>query len=530
MFGKESIVFLKVMLIYINCLRGFVEKLGRRESQVARIVGLFVGLAVFLLLLLLPVPGTLGATGWKVIACAALMVIWWVTEAIPIPVTALLPILLLPLLDIADVKQAAAPYGNPLVFLFLGGFMIAIAMERWKLHIRIALTIVKMVGTHPNGIIGGFMIATAFLSMWMSNTATTVMMLPIAISMIDLLKADESAKEYSASEYRKFFTALMLSTAYAANIGGTATLIGTPPNLIFSAFLQSNYGIEIGFFEWAMVGVPFAVSMLFLAWLVLTKVFYRTKLTHLHSTREVVVRKLHDLGAMSRGEKLVATVFVMTAFLWIFRPILQKFSGLDISDSAIAIFGAIMLFVLPVDLKKGQFVMHWSDTDRLPWGILLLFGGGLSLASALGGSGELGDIGVIQWVGGMISGLENLHSLGLIAVVVLVVLLMTELMSNMALTAIFLPVAAALALGIGENPLITTIPITLAASCAFMLPIATPPNAIVFASGYVSIAHMARTGIVLNAISVIMVTLFAYSVIYHAFGIEPGVIPEWAKE
>lgn len=506
-----------------------MERVVRHGEAQKRIFWIGCGIATFILFLLLPTPEGVSETGWKVVACALLMVMWWVSEAVPIPVTALLPIILLPLLGVGDIKGAAAPYGNPLIFLFLGGFMIAIAMERWNLHIRIALSIVKMVGTHPNAIIAGFMIATAFLSMWMSNTATTVMMLPIALSMADLLQRNSRKDTDNTAEDRVFLTGLMLSIAYAANIGGTATLIGTPPNMIFSAFLQNQYNVTISFFDWAKMGVPFACVMLFIAWLIVTKMFFRSHTSHLTGAKGAIDQQLSALGPMSLAEKLVSGVFVLTASLWMFRPIFQKVTGLDISDSAIALIGAVVLFILPVDIKKGQFVLHWKDTDRLPWGILLLFGGGLSLASALGGSGELGDISVIQWIGNMISGIGGIYVMGLIVIVVSVVLLMTELMSNMALTAIFLPVAAALSLGIGENPLLTTIPITLAASCAFMLPIATPPNAIVFASGHVSVMQMVRVGVVLNIISVIIISLMAYTLIASVFGIEAGVIPDWAR-
>lgn len=478
-----------------------------------KLAGLFLGIILFCMVyFVIPVPGGLTVTAWKVMACAVLMLTWWVTEVAPIPVTSLLPLILFPLLGISDIKQTAVPYGNSMIFLFLGGFLLAAAMERWNLHIRIALNIVKLVGTNANGIVAGFMVATALLSMWMSNTATTVMMLPIGISVIDLLIKDAHG-EYEKREYEKFFTALMLGIAYAAGIGGMATLVGTPPNIVFSGFMHSQLGVDVNFLQWMMVGVPTSLVLLFFAWVLLTQLCFRNKLGHLHGSKDVIVKELEALGPMGLAEKMVLCAFLLTAALWILRSMLSEMTFFrNFSDEGIAVIGASLLFILPADIKKGKFVMDWEATEKLPWGILLLFGGGLSLAAGLENNG------VIAWLGQMLASLQGMGEVATVMVIIAVVIILTEFMSNLALTAMFLPIAAALASGFNMNPLFITLPATLAASCAFMLPMSTPPNAIVFGSGHVTIPQMAKAGIALNLVSILLLTLVAFTLLRYVFG------------
>lgn len=488
-----------------------------------KLAALTLGILLFYIIYaLVPVPAGLTPGAWKVIACTVLILTWWVTEALPIPVTSLVPLMLFPLLGISDIKQTAIPYGSPMVFLFLGGFLLAAAMERWSLHMRIALNIVKFAGTDANGIIGGFMLATGALSMWMSNTATTVMMLPIGISIIDLMAQDAKTPEQKAS-YEKFFGALMLGIAYAASIGGMATPIGTPPNIIFSGFMQSQFGFEVSFLDWMMVGVPTSLVLLGVTWVLLTKICLRNKLGHLHGSKAMITKELEALGPVSLAEKMVLMVFCLTAFFWITRSVFAEVAFFKLlTDEGIAIIGAGLLFILPGDIKKGKFVMDWESAENLPWGILLLFGGGMSLAAALENNG------VISALGQSIASLHGMSMVWIVMIIIAVVVLMSELMSNMALTAIFLPIAAALAVGFHENPLIFTIATTLAASCGFMLPMATPPNAIVFGSRHVTMPQMVKAGVLLDIISILFLTLVVFTLLVYVFDIDWGVVPDWA--
>jgi len=465
----------------------------------AKKIGLFLGPLVFFVLLAIQAPAAFGSGAWQVLALAAFMLVWWVTEAVPIPVTALLPMVGLPLLGISDMKTAAAPYASPIVFLFMGGFMIALAMERWRLHRRIALNIVRLTGTNANGIILGFMLATALLSMWISNTATTVMMLPIALSVIDLLTREQG--DYPERGIRYFSLSMMLGIAYAANIGGTATLIGTPPNVVFAGYIRQTFDYEVSFAGWMLIGVPFAAVLLALTYLLLVRRLYPNRLGAFAGARALIDRELHGLGPMTRGERRTLVVFLATAACWIFRVQLnQLLPGLELTDPVIAMLAAIVLFVIPVDFPNGRFLLDWQDTEKLPWGILLLFGGGLSLA------GALESVGIIDLIGQQFAGVETaglLLILGLAAVS----LFLTEIMSNVALVLVLLPVVGGIAVAAGIPPLIVCVPVTLAASCAFMLPMSTPPNAIVFASGYVQIPQLVRAGILLNIITILLVAI-----------------------
>lgn len=466
-------------------------------------IGLLLGPIVFLIILMLPVPAPLEANAWRAIAMGAFMLVWWITEAVPLPVTALLPMVLLPILGISPMKVATAPYANPIVFLFMGGFMIAIAMERWNLHRRIALNIVRITGTNANRIVLGFLLATGALSMWISNTATTVMMLPIASSVIDLLTQGDQPNNYSPKQVRNFALTLLLGIAYAANVGGTATIIGTPPTVVFVGFMKDTYDIDVSFAKWMLLGFPFAVIMIGVIYWVLVKLLYPNGMGKFEHAQQLIKDELKALGKLSKGEKRILIIFLSTAVAWIVRqPLDNLFPDITISDTLIAITATIVLFIVPVDYEKGQYVLDWKDTERLPWGILLLFGGGLSLAAALQQTGLIGLIGeqfeavaaTTFWI-----------LLGLTAVS----LFLTEVMSNLALVVVFLPVVGGIAVGLDIPPILYCIPVTLAASCAFMLPMSTPPNAIVFASGHLRIPEMMKAGIVLNTIVIILIALMA---------------------
>lgn len=468
-------------------------------------IGLFLGIIIFAGMLLTGTAYGLPVPAWRVLAIAALMLIWWISEAVPIPVTALLPMVLLPALQIYDMDEAAAPYASPIVFLFMGGFMLALAMEKWELHRRIALNIVRITGTNANGIILGFMLATAFLSMWISNTATTVMMLPIGISVIDLLRDGRDNDVVSSPGNRAFAVSLMIGIAYAANIGGTATIVGTPPNVVFAGFIERTYNTQISFATWIAFAFPFALVLLLITYVLLTRFIFPNGLGNFAGAQQLLRTQLQELGAITFAEKRTLIVFVCTAMAWIFRTQINLLLGLggdgqlELTDPMIAIFATVALFIFPVNWKKEQFLLDWSDTQRLPWGILLLFGGGLSLADALKAVGLIDLIGA-QFTGANITGFWII--LGLTAVS----LFLTEIMSNVALVTVFLPVVGAVALGIDISPLLLCIPVTLAASCAFMLPMSTPPNAIVFASGHLRIADMAKAGLWLNLIAIVLIT------------------------
>lgn len=465
-------------------------------------IGLFLGPVVFAIFLLLPAPLPLSAAAWKALALAIFMLIWWVTEAVPLPVTALLPMILLPMLGIQNLKTAAAPYANPIVFLFMGGFMLAVAMERWNLHRRIALNIVKAVGTNANRIVLGFMLATAALSMWISNTATTIMMLPIAVSVVELLTLDED--KYPKKGIRNFALTLMLGIAYAANIGGTATLIGTPPTVVFAGFMSETYSMEISFAAWMLMAMPLVVALLFITYLVNVRLLFPNHLGQFAGATDLIKREVERLGAFSVGEKRTLIVFACTALAWIFRRQINLLLPEPVlSDAGIALIATVALFVVPTNFERNEYILEWQDTSKMAWGILLLFGGGLSLAAALA------EVGLIQLVGQQFAGMENANLVVIIGLAA-ISLFLTEIMSNLALVTVFLPVVGGIADAAGIAPLEVTIPVTLAASYAFMLPMSTPPNAIVFASGRLSVSNMVQAGIILNIIAILLIGLVAY--------------------
>ncbi len=435
----------------------------------------------------------------KVLAVASWMVVWWITEAVSISVTALLPLAFFPVLGVADMKAVAAAYGNPIIFLFFGGFIIALAMEKVQLHRRIALKVIQLTGTSPDMVVLGFIIATALLSMWISNTATTLVMLPIALSVVEMLQKD--ADGFTSND-KHFALSIMLGIAYAANIGGVATIIGTPPNMVLIGFLESTYDIEISFLEWMVIGLPFSVVMLAVLYVVLVKWLYPNHLKGRATGKTVIENELQKLGPLRRDEIQVLVIFIFAMLLWILRAQLNVWLPMiPLSDTGISMLAGVLLFTLPLNWKKGTFILDWDDTKKLPWGILILFGGGLALADSMSKSG------IIDAIGAAISSYAGITETMLILLLVFVMLFMTELMSNVALVTIFIPVVAGIATGF-ELPLTELlIPITIASSCAFMLPMATPPNAIVFASGHVKVNQMVKTGIYLNLLSVAVIVV-----------------------
>ncbi|MDN2566328.1 DASS family sodium-coupled anion symporter [Aquibium sp. A9E412] len=455
-----------------------------------RLAGLAAGPLVCLAVLV-PPPAAMPPEAWRMVAVAGWMVVWWLSEAVPIPATALLPLVLMPLFGIQDAGATAARYGHPLIFLFLGGFLLAAAMQRVRLHRRIALHIVAWIGTTPDRIVLGFMLATAFLSMWISNTATAIMMFAVGLSVIGFV-ADNTA---DAAASRRFGIALMLSIAYAASIGGVGTLIGTPPNALLASFLQSTYGIEISFFRWMLIGLPIVVVMLPAAWLLLTRVLFPADAIRVESPEAVVHGQLAALGRMSRAERLVGIVFLATATLWVLRTPLAAWSGLPLDDTMIAIAAALVLFAVPVSRRGDGFALDWEAARGLPWGVLLLFGGGLALAEGFAATG------LAAWIGGRVAGFEVGPAL-LVLVVLAAMVYLTEITSNTASTATFLPIVGAIAVGLGLDPVVLAVPVALGASMAFMMPVATPPNAIVFSYEEMTLRDMVRAGFWLNVMAI----------------------------
>jgi len=441
-------------------------------------------------------------TAWRVAAIGIWMAIWWATEAIPVFATAFLPIIAFAPLEIATLRDAAEPYANPIIYLFMGGFMMALALEKWNLHRRIALAILDRVGTDGRRLIGGFMFVCALLSMWMTNTSTTMMLLPIVLSVIGVIR--DNVEDLASRDRRNFEIAMLLGLAYSASIGGLATLVGTPPNALLIGFMAENYGIQISFARWMLVGIPVTFIMLPIAWLVLTRIIFPVNIPaseavnrHLHTMRE-------EMGPITTPEKRVAVVFMTVVVCWVLRRPLTELLGLTgVSDAGIVMTAALLLFMLPSGDRTQPQLMTWHDASRLPWGVLILFGGGLSLAAAVSSSG------LALWLGESLAPLNALGTTVLVISAVTLVIFLTELTSNLATTATLLPVVGAIALQAGVPPIVLTVPITIAASCAFMLPVATPPNAIVFATGTISIPQMVRAGVALNIAGIITVTLIS---------------------
>jgi solute carrier family 13 (sodium-dependent dicarboxylate transporter), member 2/3/5 len=489
-----------------------------RSGGVAK-VGRWLGVGLFLLVLALPAPEGLDPAGWRVAALGVLMAVWWMSEAVPLAVTALLPLVLLPTLGILPVERAAAPFANPVIFLFMGGFMLGQAMQRWDLHRRIAFAILARTGTSPRSLVAGFMAATAFLSMWVSNTAVAVMMLPVGVSVIQAVGRGPGEGSVPPGD-PDFARALLLGIAYAASVGGMATLIGTPPNALLAGFLSEQYGIVLGFGEWMLLGLPLAILTLPLVWLVLTRVSFRPDPVGRSLPPGALQAMRAGLGAIRAAERRVGWVFGATAAFWIGRPLLERVLP-GLSDAGIAMGATLALFLLPSGRTRGEALLDWDWARRIPWDILLLFGGGLSLA------GAISETGLASWIGGGVGGLGHLPVPVLLLAVVALLVFLTELTSNTASTAAFLPVLAAVALALGHPALLLLVPATLAASCAFMLPVATPPNAIVFGSRWIEIRHMVRAGLVLNILFILLLPFLALLLLRIFFGVEPAVASPW---
>ena len=465
-------------------------------------IGLWLGPTIGLILIMLPPPETMPLSAWHTAIAAILMAIWWCTEAVPVSVTAIVPLAIFPLLGIGDIKTVAAPYANPIIYLFMGGFVIALAVEKWDLHKRIALTILTSVGKSGPAIVGGFMLASAIISMWVMNTSTTLMLLPIGVSVVKIVS--ESADELNDTQKHNFQLAVLLGIAYSATIGGMATIVGTAPNAFFVGFMKENGFTEIGFGQFMLVGFPLTLVMLPLAWFAITHIVFPIKFSTSDATRNHLYKLRADLGLMSIAEKRVSVVFASAAFLWMTRPLLNMlsiFSGL--SDAGIAMIAATILFLIPSANKNDPYLMKWETMSKLPWGLLILFGGGLSLASSVA------QTGLADWIGESLVVLGGAGTIVLVIVITTLIAFLTELTSNTATTGTFLPVVAALAIGINVDPLIFALPATLAASCAFMLPVATPPNGIVYGSGYIRIPEMVKAGFVLNIIGIVVLSILA---------------------
>ena len=481
---------------------------GRSRHQQ---IGLLLGPALAALMLVSPAPAELSDAAWATAAVGILMAVWWATEAIPIAVTAFLPLVLFPLFDIATIQDTSAPYANKVVFLFVGGFIVAFAIQRWNLHRRIALTVLQYAGGNGRTLVGGFMLASALLSMWVMNTSTTMMLLPIAVSIITVIH--NTVTELDVDGRHHFQYSLLLGVAYGATIGGMSTLVGTAPNAILAGFMSDNYGVQIDFARWMMVGVPLTAMMLPLAWLALTRwvfhVDFRTSKEGIAELR----RMKEELGPITTPEKRVGIVFLCMAVLWLVRPLLVQIPGLAaLDDSGIAMAGGIALFLVPSGDRQDPLLLRWQYAERLPWGVITLFGGGLSLAAAVNGTG------LALWIGNSLEAVGNLPPVLVVMIASTLIIFLTELTSNIATTTTFLPVVAAIAVGAGMDPILLTVPITLAASCAFMLPVATPPNAIVFGSGLLTIPKMVRAGITLNLIGIVLVSLVSVTLAPRVFG------------
>lgn len=469
--------------------------------------GLVAGPLCLAATLLLPAPPEMPQPAWITAGLALWMAVWWSTEAVPVPVTGLLPLLAMPMTGLAGIKTAAAAYAHPLIFLFLGGFLIALAIQKHELHRRIAYLVILRVGTRPQALVAGFLMASGVLSMWVSNTATAMMMMPIALSVVGAAAhggGDNDGGDVARTHESVFTPALLLAVAYGASIGGMGTLIGTPPNALLAAFARDEFGISIGFAAWMAVGVPVALLLGLCAWVCLTRWAFPVHRLRATISRAAILEASALLGPLRTPERRVIAVFTLTAGLWLARPLFADLPGLSgLSDENIAILGGILLFLIPAGgaAASREKLLRWADTATLPFGTLILFGGGLSLAQGIEQSG------LAAWIGGALEVFAGLPGLWLVAIVAAVVVFLTEMTSNTATTAAFLPVMGALAVVAGEPPLMLMVPAALAASGAFMLPVATPPNAIVYGSGRVEIAAMLRAGFRLNLMTIVVVTL-----------------------
>lgn len=495
-------------------------------------IGFFLGPIVFVLMLLLPAPEGMKVEAWRVAAVTALMAIWWISEAIPIPATSLLPIAMFPLLGIMKSSASTAPYANHLIYLFMGGFFLAVTMERWNLHRRIALLTIKAIGTSPSKMIMGFMVATAFLSMWVSNTATTMMMVPIGLAVVQQATGFDHDQLRSGGEgvQFNFGRALMLGIAYAASMGGVATIIGTPPNTVMAGMVEKMFGVEIGFGQWMLFGVPLSVIMIAISWILLTKVLFPTGNMELAGGAKIIDDEYKKLGPMSKQEKQIVMVGCFVATFWLARGFLKKAPFvLDmmphfgyIADATIGILGALILFAIPTNFKKSEFLLDWKTAVKIPWDVILLFGGGLAIANGFAKTG------LAAYIASQLGGLEGASMLIFVGVVVLITIFLTEITSNTATATLLVPIMGSAAIAMGVHPFATIVGACVAASFAFMLPVATPPNAVIFGSGCVSIKQMAKTGLWLNIVGALLITVFVVYILPVLWGVDLNVLPEWA--
>ena len=471
--------------------------------SLAKTLGLWLGPILFMAMLLMgQSQQAMPVDAWLVAAVGLWMAVWWSTEAVPVAATAFIPLILFPVLQVTPVKTVAQSYAHPTIFLFLGAFILALAVEKWSLHRRIALTVLSRTGTDGRKLILGFMIAASLLSMWMTNTSTAMMLLPIAASVAAMVA--EKASGTSAESKRTFQVALLLSLAYATTIGGMATIIGTPPNVLLAGFIEETYGLQIAFLDWMLIGLPLALVLLPLGWVVLTRIAFTVDIAESKEVGDVIADMRRQLGVMHASERRVGLLFLVVVFCWMTRSWLNDFSSFEgVSDAGIVMAAALLLFVIPAGDGSGQRLMVWEDVSRLPWGVLILFGGGLALAAQVSGSG------LAVWLGESLLPVASLGTLVLIVAAAGLVVFLTELTSNLATAATFLPVIAAIAAQSGIEPLVLCVPVTLAASCAFMLPVATPPNAIVFSSGVLTIPEMVRAGFLMNLIALVALTILA---------------------
>lgn len=480
-------------------------------------LGLFLGPLVFIICLIWPTPEGLSPEAQRVGAVAVLMAIWWICEAIPMAAIALFPIALFPIMGIMPVGSVTMQYGNPIIFLFMGGFLIAVTMERWNLHKRIALSIIRKVGFGPRRIILGFMAATAFLSMWVSNTATAMMMVPIGIAVIrqtrELLQKDAETGGVEPICAGNFSVSLMLGIAYASSIGGVATIIGTPPNTVLVGVISTMFGESISFLQWMVFGVPLSLIMLIMVWYYLVAIAFPAGFKSLSGGDEFIADECLRLGPVQKEERWVMVVFGTVAAAWIGRSFVSIPAVQYLNDTSIAILGALALFCIPSNLKEGKFLLDWQTAVKIPWGIIILFGGGLALAHGFSSTG------LADWMASILTGLGGVHLFVLMLAVTGLTLMLTEVTSNTATSTMLMPIMASMAVALGLHPYGLMVAAAIAASFAFMLPVATPPNAVVFGSGYVTIPQMAKAGLWLNVIGVFVISLFVLYVLPLVWGI-----------
>lgn len=490
-------------------------------------IGLFLGPLLFVVLLLMPMPEELSPEALFVAAVTLLMAVWWIAESIPMAAVALVPIVLFPLLDIMPTAEVTAQYGNQIIYLFMGGFFIAVTMERWNLHRRIALLIIRQIGGGPGRIILGFMIASAFLSMWVSNTATAMMMVPIGLAVIKqtnemlISRAPDALSRESLQ--LNFSVALMLGIAYACSIGGVGTIIGTPPNTVFVGVVETMFGQTISFVAWMIFAIPLVAVMLFLSWAFLVYVAYPQSGGELPGGETIIEKEYEELGPVGREERRVLLVFLFVASAWILNGLFRFEFLNELNDSAIAILGALLLFLIPADFRKNEFLLDWDTALKIPWGIIVLFGGGLALAHGFVVTG------LASWIAEKMLVLDGAHLLVLLLAVTGMTIILTEITSNTATSTMLMPILASMAIAMTLHPYGLMVAAAIAASFAFMLPVATPPNAVVFGSSFLTIPQMVKAGIWLNLIGIIVISLFSYFLLPLVWGLELTSLPGWAR-